>query len=287
MIRVKKINDVQIKPVKFITGGGDDKRPVKGSDMFPEIYSNIFILAKKKSGKSNAVYNIIKNCASKDTNVLVFSSTVNKDQIHVAIKQLCKIAKIPYTSYTSIIDDSSGEKINIIEELIHKLQLEAENDNKSEDSDDIVKEKHPLILFEDSDDEDEKKAKKKSKYRAPEYIIVIDDLSNELKGPIINRLLKFNRHFKMKVIISTQYVHDLKPEALKQMDYCLIFKGERKDKLEKLHKDLDLALNFDTFLEIYYNATDEKYQFLYIDVRNEEYRKNFNKQFDMKHYLKE
>lgn len=282
MIRIKKVNDQVVKPVKFITGAGDDNRPIKGEDLFSEIYSNIFILAKKKSGKTTVLFKVIKECCSKDTHVIVFSSTVNKDPSHLAIKRMCKLAKIPYTGYTSIIDDSEGGKINIIEELIRKLQLDAEDDNKSEE--DEPKNKHPLIMFEDSPSEEENDHKRKSKYRAPEYMIIIDDLSNELKGPIINRLLKFNRHFKMKVIISTQYVHDLKPEALKQMDYCLVFKGERQDKLEKLHKDIDLALDFDTFLEIYYNATDEKFQFLYIDVRNETYRRNFNFQYSLKDY---
>src|SRR6185437_11733738 len=75
-------------------------------------------------------------------------------------------------------------------------------------------------------EETDKKRKKErvSKYQAPEYIIIFDDLSSELKSRSLLSLLKFNRHFKSKLIISSQWLHDLLPESRKQIDLFLIFK---------------------------------------------------------------
>ena len=50
-IRVKKINDETVAPVTFIDVQADP-RPIKGRNLFPEMYANVFFCARKKSGKS-------------------------------------------------------------------------------------------------------------------------------------------------------------------------------------------------------------------------------------------
>jgi hypothetical protein len=50
-------------------------------------------------------------------------------------------------------------------------------------------------------------------------------------------LLKWNRHYKAKVIISSQWLHDLLPESRKQIDLFLIFKGFPAKKLAEIYKD--------------------------------------------------
>ena len=47
-------------------------------------------------------------------------------------------------------------------------------------------------------------------------------------------------------------------------------------KLEKIHRRLDLGIDFETFKSYYDFAVKDPYNFLYIDIRNDEYRKNFN-----------
>lgn len=274
MIRLKQINNAFVRPIHYQNGQGEDKRPLKGKELFDEIYANIFICAKKKSGKTVVVNKIVSDCATSETTVMVFASTVDKDQNHLSIKQYCKLHNIPYISYTSMKDDG----VDIIDVLIKKLQDDAkalENPESDDEEDDCEQ----LILF-DSDSEEEvqkenKIKQRKSKYKAPEYMIIIDDLSNELKSKTLIKLLKMNRHYKIKVIISSQYANDLLPESIKQMDYALLFAGESEVKLLKLHKDLDLSIDFAEFKNLYYMATAKKYNFLYVDVRNEAYRCNF------------
>lgn len=275
-IKIKQINNEFVKPVRF-QDEEIDPRPIKGEALFNEIYSNIFVVAKKKSGKTTVLYKIVKDCTTTDTTVLVFSSTLDKDKAHKGIKQYCEYKGIPYVGYTSMKDGD----VDILDVLIKDLQEKAKQKEEESDSEEEVKH-GKLVLFESSeDDEDYIPKKRKNKFRAPEYLIILDDMSNELKSKTLVRLLKMNRHFFIKLLVSTQYPKDCLPESIKQMDYALLFKGESEDKLLKLHKDFDLAIEFEVFKQLYHNATAEKYNFLYIDIREERYRKNFNKEYDL------
>ena len=121
--------------------------------------------------------------------------------------------------------------------------------------------------------------KRKPKKIAPEYIFIFDDISTDLKSPDVSKLVKQNRHYKSKVIISSQYPLDIQPQSRRQIDYWLLFAGHDKEKLEKIYHDADLNIDFDLFLKIYHEATEIKYHFLYIDTNNSEFRKDFNFKF--------
>jgi hypothetical protein len=120
-----------------------------------------------------------------------------------------------------------------------------------------------------------------SKYEVPEYIFVFDDLSDQLKSKSLTALLKKNRHFKCKIIVSSQYLHDLEPQALKQMDYWLIFAGQPLEKLQKIYKDADVAVDFETFVKVYQNATAKEYCFMYVDVQKDKFRKCFTDEYEL------
>ena len=270
MITIKKINNQIVRPLKINQEGGN--KPIKGYDLFPELYANILICSKKKTGKTNVIAKIIKECAvPKLTTVIMFCSTIHKDRSHIEIKKFCLKSNIPYVGYTSLKEDG----VDMLETFIKSLENE---DSGSEDELENEEEKRDLVFFSESDDETkiEEKHVKKSKYQYPKYIIIFDDLSNELKTKSIDFLLKRNRHFLCKTIVSTQYVHDINPSAWKQMDYVLIFKGQPIEKLEKIHKEADLSIELEKFIKIYHHATQKPYSFLYIDVRLEKLRQNFN-----------
>ena len=76
-----------------------------------------------------------------------------------------------------------------------------------------------------SEKQSKKKKSKKAKFLAPEYMIIFDDLISELKSRSLFSLLKPHRHFKAKLIISSQWLNDLLPESRKQIDLFLLFKG--------------------------------------------------------------
>jgi hypothetical protein len=312
-ITLTKINDVVVKPVK--TGREKDTRLPKGFKMFPEPYPNIGIIARKKSGKTNTVVNIVKACADKDTNVFVLASTANKDPMFLALKKYCKKHEIPYHAQTEIKSvDEHGKKQDFFEKFMKEMG-EADSEEDSTDSED-EEAKHPRMsnyghvpeesdssetdYSGSSDDEYEKlnygkkydrmdpkfvknkgSIQPKKPYITPEVIIITDDLSNELKTPSLRAFFKRNRHYRCLNIVSTQWIMDLLPESLKQFDYLLIFKGQTREKLEKIKGDADLAIDIDKFEAIYKSATSAPYSFLYIDTQNEIYRKCFNQRYNV------
>src|SRR5436309_533705 len=114
-------------------------------------------------------------------------------------------------------------------------------------------------------------------------MIRFDDLSSELKSPSLTSLLKFNRHFKAKLIISSQWLHDLPPESRKQIDLFLIFKGFPEDKMKAIFTDCDTGVDFDLFYKIYKKSTKHKHSLMYIDTGNDAFRRNFNQKFLIHH----
>jgi hypothetical protein len=314
-ITLTKISDTVVKPIK--TGKEKDTRLPKGYKMFQEPLPNIGIIAKKKSGKTNVVVNIVKECADKDTHVFVLASTANKDPLFLALKKWCKKHEIPYSAQTEIKStDENGKKSDFFENFMREMGEADEEEDETESEDEEAK--HPRMSnyghvpeescsesdsYSDYDSDDSgvrklnygkkydrpdvKFVKNKSSlqpkkpYTTPEVIIITDDLSNELKTPSLRAFFKRNRHYKCMNIISTQWLQDLLPESLKQFDYLLLFKGLTDEKLEKVKNDADLSIDLEKLKAIYKSATSQPYCFLYIDTRVEQYRKNFNLRYNV------
>lgn len=265
MIHIQTINNEKVKPIPLPKV---ENEKIKGFEMFPEVYSNIFLVARKKSGKTSVIWKILKSCAGKKTNVIIFSSTIHKDANIMHIIKHFKNKGNSIESYTSIKEDGEDK----LKELLDRLK----NEYEEESSEDEEKIKHKINLFREEEEEKDRKARKPSKLY-PEYIIIFDDIGNELKNPVINQLLKTNRHYKSKVILSSQYVNDLSPESRKQIDYWILFGGHKMEKLKIIYDDADINIPFEDFINLYIDATKEKYNFLYIDTRDVTFRKNFNK----------
>lgn len=300
MISLRQINEQVVRAIPI---PDEDRRPIKGYDICEEVYANIFLCARKKSGKTSALFKILKECAGRKTVIIVFCSTAYKDKNWIQIRKYFEKKHRDIRIFTSIFEEGIDQLSALVEELKQEAKEQEEDSNEKEGRgageteiercDDILERLQRMHLYatgqatreaEEEDDEiPKKKGGKKSKYQSPEYIIVFDDLSGELKSRSLLSLLKFNRHFKSKLIISSQWLHDLLPESRKQIDLFLIFKGFPDKKLAEIYKDCDSGVPFDTFLKVYKKATKYPHSFLYIDTRSDQYRRNFNEQFLIHH----
>jgi hypothetical protein len=110
------------------------------------------------------------------------------------------------------------------------------------------------------------------------YFIVMDDLGNDMRKNSVYKFLRQNRHFFMKTCLVSHFATDLTNQARKQLDYVILFKSFNEEKLKTFYDGLDLSIDFDSFKELYEIATKDRYNFLYIDVKNEKFRKNFNEE---------
>eukprot|EP00732_Lithocolla_globosa_P002502 Lithocolla_globosa_v1_NODE_1658_length_2414_cov_455.281475.p1 type:complete len:170 gc:universal NODE_1658_length_2414_cov_455.281475:1520-1011(-) len=157
--------------------------------------------------------------------------------------------------------------IHHLAELIEHMKMEEDSDDESDED------ACEVLLFGNS--EISVKVKKPKKI-SQKYLIIFDDIASELKDPYVSQLLKTNRHYKSKVIISSQWLNDITPQSRRQIDFYLLFSGINMKKLEELYNDADLSISFEEFVNIYNIATRQKYHFLYIDSNNSEFRINFN-----------
>jgi len=281
MISLQQINQQYVRAIPI---PDEDHRPIKGYDVCEEVYANIFLCAKKKSGKTSALFKIMKECCVKKTIIYIFCSTAYKDKNWIQIRKYFKNKGMDLHVFTSIFEDGQDQLANLIEDLKQEARDEEEAKEQQfceisdEDRCDEILARLGSTHSQQIEEEKQKKPKQ-SKYLAPEYMIIFDDLSSELKSRSLLSLLKFNRHFKSKLIISSQWLHDLLPESRKQIDLFLIFRGFPVKKLAEIYKDCDSGIPFETFLKLYQKATQHKHSFLYVDSRSDSFRRNFDSEF--------
>lgn len=259
---------------------------VKGADWFNEPYSNIFLLAKKKSGKTTVIENILKHCSGKNTKFIFIVSTIHKDATWRRIVDFWEEKGHDVLSYDDLINDG----VNVIQEFMDQQKGDQQQTGGGRGANapltiqDIKRVNGKLIITKSTQPvivgrgDEIKEAKPKLVY--PEYFIVLDDLGSSMRDKAINQLLKTNRHYKAKVILSAQNLNDLMPEAIRNLDYVLCFGRIPDDKMDKLRQDLLLDVDEQTFHNMYKDATDKQHSFFYIGRSGEdEFRKNFNDKY--------
>lgn len=302
-MKLKKLNSLTVSPV--LTNEVEyTKKNLKSFDIIPSLYYNMFICSKKKSGKTSLINSILTNATSKKTTIWLFCPTYQVDNTWKTMIRNFNEKGYTINTFSSLKEGKMNILDNIIEDL-SKSKDEDENDDlhkkKKSKVDDPVK---PVItrqfcLFENDDLEEiednaiiemegsitlkQAKRKRRTKKLTPENLFIFDDISTELRHPSLARILKVHRHLKASVIISSQYLHDLKPASILQLDYFICFKSFSLEKLEYIHKMLDLSVSFEDFWKLYKFSTADKYHFLYADVRREIFRKNLNELIELKH----
>jgi len=268
MIKEITLNTISIKPL--VNANILDESKVKGGKMFPDPYNVTYLCARRKSGKTSVIAEILKKTSDKKTIFWLFVPTSRVDESWKTIIQLLEDRGNTVNVFDSIMEG----KTNLLDEIVIDLSIGDESKKTEQPVKADVK-----IMFEIPESE-KKKTEYKPKKLAPLHIFVFDDISQELKNHSLLALLKKSRHLKAAVYVSSQYLLDLNPAALKQLSYFLCFRSMTRDKLEHIHKMLDLSIDIDKFFEIYDYATKEDYCFLYIDMKNQTFRKNFSKELN-------
>lgn len=282
MISINKVNDYK---VKTLSNPKYDPKKIKGYDLVPGLYYNIFLCARKESGKTTVLWNILDQCSNKNTKVYFFVNTLYADNSYEQILNNLNSKGIEYEAYMSIYDEVEDErgrfnKINVLDYIVKKLNDEKKHAKDEEDLkklDELLPKSKIKLLKMDEDEIVVEKKKPKTNKLAPELIFIFDDVSEELTNTKSFRsLLKKNRHYKSKVVISSQDPTDLYPDARSMIDLWIIFKHHNEKKLETIHKSSGSNLPFDLFTKLYKNCTEGNYNFLWFDKNKNKYRQNFD-----------
>jgi hypothetical protein len=274
MFREKSINSLKVVPVQAGLGKWD-KTNCKGFDITPNApYFTMFLCARKKSGKSSLINLITQKCIDKRTVVWVFCATHAIDPTWKEIKSSLEKKGNLVNFFDSLFDG----KTNILDDIIVEI-------NKGEEIEEPSTSLQPVplqckIKFEP--DPSEIKKVYKPKKIACENLFILDDMPSAfLRNPAVSRLLKVHRHSKSSCIISSQYLNDLQPQSILQLDYFIAFKSLSQEKMESIHKLLDLSIDFESFWEIYKHCTLEPYSFMYLSIRDEKFRCRLNKEIEL------
>jgi hypothetical protein len=269
MIKEKTINNINVKPLVNADAVEIDK--IRGGKLFPELYGVTYLSSRRKSGKTSVLAEILKRTTDKKTVIWIFCPTHRIDPSWIQIIEYLENKGNTINCFDSMIEG----KTNLLDEIVTDLSNPTTEEKKDKKNDEIPITK---VCFENPENEKTKGKPYKPKKKAPEHIFVFDDISQELKNVGLLALLKKSRHLKASVYISSQYLLDLQPAALKQLSFFLCFRSMTREKLEHIYKMLDLSVDIEKFYELYDFATKDPYCFLYIDMKNQKFRKNFSKE---------
>ncbi len=308
-MNTKKLNNFKVE----VFGGNDrPQKPPRGKELFDLPFGQIFMASRKKSGKTTVIENILRNVMQPGkTHVHFFVPTIKKDKSYRSILKHVKDKGNPMSIHLDlfgkeVVKDSRGRnkviKYNILEKMIKDMEngIELEPNMKTKEKKQkggfkksVIYSNNPLeckmfgyVFKENSNEQEgraffEKKPKKSnSKYEELDHLFIFDDCGKLLKNAIFGNFCRTNRHFRCKNLISSQHWNDVDLGSRMQLDYCLLFKGHRKAKLEQIYENLDCSVDFDDFLELYKFATadteNNTHNFMYVDRGNSQIRKNFD-----------
>lgn len=291
-IKTVKINNHVIKQIPNY-GGKTKQLPVLGGDIIAEVYANISMIGRKMVGKTSTLYHILTQTLGADSYVYIFSHTINQDKSWINIKKWLKRNDIEFEEFTEVTGN--------LEPIIELLRIEAKERRMEEDKEMEAKELGKLTppptkqIFKIDDTEDEKKVKEKKKkgkkWLTAQVFFIFDDISDELRIPAVSALLKENRHWLSKVIMSSQEVMKLDPASRKMTDVWLIYRGEQ-NKLPQIYKDAEIKFPYELFEQMYEKSTNTErlkywqgdtekilYNFFYIDKDQNDFRSGFTDRF--------
>ena len=114
-------------------------------------------------------------------------------------------------------------------------------------------------------------------------LIVIDDFAGDTnftrKSQLSHQLYSRGRHYMISTITSTQVYKQISPIVRKSMTHLFIYRLRNYGDLESIVEELSAVHDKKTLLQIYHEAVDEPYSFLYVNLTQKGKRKMFMTRF--------
>jgi len=276
MFTRKKVNEYKISVPKQIK----KENEWKGSDCLDVRYFVMGILGKRRSGKSTLIYSLLKYFASTKTIVIFFCPTFWKDGTYEAIRRYLDSKNIVYTDFQEVAQNG----VNNVDILMK--QFEEKEEEQDEDQGKVIEDaraKKAGCKFKEEID----KPGRNKKVIPPEYIIIFDDISNEIRDKSVVKLCKNSRHYRSKILLSTQSITDLHPHQFAQLDYLAVFKDFNNEQVKQIYDRIQPNLSYEEFQLLYKAITSEKVgrdhnSFMLVDRANQKYRQDLNCTIDRK-----
>lgn len=263
-----------------------ETKPVLGGEIIPDLYpGTVALLAKTRSGKTTVISHITNHCIDERTAVYIFCKTVNLDPTWKTIVRDLRRRGVSVTTYTSLMTDKMGG--NALSRLFDTFEAEIQTERKEKAPKSLHElaavDKNFLALPNPIADPDSVKplaAKDESAYEtsAPRRWVIVDDMGRQhLRHNIIEDCLKKTRHYKCRMLISTQHIIHIAPSALTQYSAVCMWRGFSPVYMAKLHDRLSMfnVIDFKSFWVLYSSVTKEKHAFLTYHLTDETFRNGF------------
>lgn len=200
---------------------------------------SLLVFARKGSGKTILVQNLLKWYFSLFDNIFIFSPTIKLD---FAWKELLKRMDIPKENiYTAF----SETKLNTI-----FSQIQDVNGGEMKDIDMA----HTLIIFDD----------------------IIEGLPKNKKISVINKLAFNHRHYKLSHIIVSQAYKKVDCNIRSNTSGVILFNTDNIAERMKILEELSGNLGMKRFVKIWYECCKEKYNFCFLNYDNRKIYHNFD-----------
>jgi hypothetical protein len=215
----------------------------------PKVPLRMLVLAPSGSGKtvliSNLILNHYRNCFER---IYVFSPSIDIDDTWVAVKKY------------------QAEKLKATENDSEKLYFDTYDPN---DLENIIETQNKVTKF----------TKKQGKKKLFSILIVIDDHADDPKfarhSKLLHSLFTRGRHNSISTIVSTQKYNAIANIVRVNATALIVYKLRNYRELEAFLEENGALVDKKTLLDIYRQATDEEYSFLYLNLA----AKNINEMF--------
>ena len=227
----------------------------KYSDVAPKLPMRSMLVGPSGGGKTvlltNMILDIYRDCFSR---VYIWSPSINVDSTWKPVKDYIR----------DHIKPNDREKCYF--DSYEPSELEQ-----------VIKTQQKVIDY-------QKEQKHKDLYQ---ILIVIDDFADDTnftrKSQLLHQLYIRGRHYMISTITSTQVYKQISPIVRKNMTHLFIYRLRNYGDLESIVEELSAVYDKKTLLQIYHEAIDEPYSFLYVNLMQKDKRKMFMTRFS--HYL--
>ena len=224
----------------------------KYNDVVPKLPMRSMLVGPSSSGKtvllSNMVLDIYRDCFSR---IYVWSPSIEVDSTWKPVKDYIR----------DHIKPNEREKIYF--DSYDPAELEQ-----------VINTQKKVIDY-------QKEQKHKDLYQ---ILIIVDDFADNpdftRKSTLLHQLYIRGRHYMISTITATQAYKQISPIVRKNMTHLFIYRLRNYADLEAIIEELSAVYDKKTLLQIYHEAIDEPYSFLYVNLMSKDRTKMFLQKFD-------
>jgi len=266
--------------------------PPHGQGIMPIHEFTMGLVAPKGSGKTNTAGNLLRIYRGYFNNIYVFSPSIKTDEKWRHIKKMkLRVENKKLKSYVIRKNEQKENQDpvqplpggNAFQSLVDKPFTEEIADdcffdvNEFGKFENILKEKKKIIeaLYDDG----------QFKTLADRDLYIIDDAvgSPFFTGKRLDFFKNVNtrhRHYSASFIMMTQGYKEIPKTVRTNWTCLLVYQIGNMKEVEVIYEEFPMGMGHDQWVELYKHATNEKFDFLFIDMYGPQdirIRKNFNK----------